>query len=261
MKHVEPKIYFIGSTQINTIEVDSFLHDIGASNFKSDAETDEEYLLELAGRACYRSFEPGLNKNVTKVREGNESYLQNVAKQLHGSVFAHASVNFILHDVSRVFTHELVRHAIGSAFSQESLRFVRLDDIKFWKPSVFTKDQYVSERCDEVVQYLENVQKELADYFDLDNPTKPFHEKKEITSAMRRLAPEGLGTTIVWSCNFRTLRHVIEMRTDPGAEEEIRLVFGKVAEIVKSKYPAAFGDYEIEIVKGLPHYKTVNRKI
>ena len=261
MKHVEPKIYFIGSTQINDIEIDSFLHDIGADNFKSDAETDEEYLLEIAGRSCYRSFEPGLNKNVTKTREGNNQYLQNVVKQLHGSVFAHAYVNFIFHDVSRIFTHELVRHAIGSAFSQESLRFVRLDDIKFWKPSVFNNDEFASQKCDEVVQYLENVQKELAVHFDLDNPEVPFHEKKEITSAMRRLAPEGLGTTIVWSCNFRTLRHVIEMRTDPAAEEEIRLVFGKVADIIISKYPAAFGDYTVEMVKGLPHYKTVNRKI
>lgn len=261
MREVTPKVYFIGSTQINTIEVDSFLHDIGASNFKSDAETDEEYLLELAGRACYRSFEPGLNKNVTKVREGNESYLQNVAKQLHGSVFAHASVNFILHDVSRVFTHELVRHAIGSAFSQESLRFVRLDDIKFWTPSVFANDEHASKMCKEVVEYLEGVQKNLADHFDLDNPSVQFHEKKKITSAMRRLAPEGLGTTIVWSCNFRTLRHVIEMRTDPSAEEEIRLVFGIIADQVISKYPAAFGDYTKEIVDGLPWYKTVNRKI
>ena len=34
-------------------------------------------------------------------------------------------------NVSRVFTHELVRHRAGSAFSQESLRYVRLTDIGF----------------------------------------------------------------------------------------------------------------------------------
>ena len=58
----------------------------------------------------------------------------------------------------------------------------------------------------------------------------PFSVKKEVTSALRRLAPIGLSTDIVWTANVRTLRHVIEMRTAPGAEEELRLVFGLVAE-------------------------------
>jgi len=37
-----------------------------------------------------------------------------------------------------------------------------------------------------------------------------------------------VSTTIGWSCNVRALRHVIEMRTDPHAEEEIRVLFAKV---------------------------------
>ena len=41
----------------------------------------------------------------------------------------------------------------------------------------------------------------------------PFHVKKEVTSALRRLAPIGLSTDIIWTANARTLRHVIEMRT------------------------------------------------
>ena len=57
----------------------------------------------------------------------------------------------------------------------------------------------------------------------------PFHVKKEVTSALRRLAPIGLSTDIIWTANARTLRHVIEMRTAEGAEEELRLVFDKVA--------------------------------
>ena len=33
-----------------------------------------------------------------------------------------------------MFTHELVRHRVGTSISQESLRFVRLDDLPFWFP-------------------------------------------------------------------------------------------------------------------------------
>ena len=78
---------------------------------------------------------------------------------------------------------------------------------------------------------------------------------------MRRFLPEGLSTTIGWSANIRTIRWVIEVRTNPGAEEEIRLVFGKIAEVVIKRYPNLFGDYESEIVDGLPWYKTNNRKV
>lgn len=78
---------------------------------------------------------------------------------------------------------------------------------------------------------------------------------------MRRIAPDGLATTIGWSANPRILRHVIEMRTDPSAEEEIRLVFGKIAECVRGRYPHLFDDYEVETVDGMPWYKTRNAKV
>ena len=78
---------------------------------------------------------------------------------------------------------------------------------------------------------------------------------------MRRIAPIGLATNIGWSCNMRTLRHVIEMRTDPGAEEEIRIVFSKVADIAIERWPNLFADYEVDIINDLPSYKTVNKKV
>ncbi len=68
----------------------------------------------------------------------------------------------------------------------------------------------------------------------------PFAIKKEITSALRRLAPIGLSTDILWTANVRTLRHVIEMRTAPGAEEELRTVFNLIAETMKAEAPNLF---------------------
>lgn len=50
---------------------------------------------------------------------------------------------------------------------------------------------------------------------------------------------------MVWSANIRTLRHVIETRTADGAEEEIRLVFGQVARIMRDEVAALFGDFEV----------------
>jgi len=41
----------------------------------------------------------------------------------------------------------------------------------------------------------------------------------------------------------RTLRHVIEMRTDPGAEEELRLVFDEIARMMQAEAPGLFQDF------------------
>ena len=77
----------------------------------------------------------------------------------------------------------------------------------------------------------------------IDEEGVPFHVKKEVTSALRRLAPIGLSTDIIWTANARTLRHVIEMRTAEGAEEELRLVFDKVARIMQAEAPGLFQDF------------------
>jgi thymidylate synthase (FAD) len=62
----------------------------------------------------------------------------------------------------------------------------------------------------------------------------------------------------VWTANVRTLRHVIEMRTDPGAEEELRLVFDLIAQRMKDEAPNLFADFErLEDGTWKPRYRKV----
>lgn len=262
MKEVKPKVFFVASTQLDFCGVQAYLEHIGVPNWRKEQKghsSDSELLIEIMGRLCYRSFAPGMNPNVKKVREGNQGYLKNIIKSGHGSVLEHSSVSFIFADVSRVFTHELVRHRVGTAMSQESLRFVRLQDLSFWSPRCLTDNKEANELVEEIVGILENTQKDLADILDLDN--MDFGRKKQLTSAMRRVAPIGLATTIGWSANFRTLRHVIEMRTSPHAEEEIRFVFDNVAEICYINWPNIFQDFTYELVDGYRHWKPETSKI
>ena len=261
MKIVEPKVFWVGETKIRDQELEKYLEWVGAPGWVSDATTDSEKIIEVAGRLCYRSFAPGLNKNVTKIREHNKDYLAHILKVGHGSVLEHAFLNFIFVYVSRVFTHELVRHRAGTAISQESLRLVRLDDLSFWAPTVIKEDQEMMTIFMKSGEAMEALQKKMAELKKLDDPNMKFDHKKKITSAMRRLAPDGIATSIFWSANPRTIRHCIEMRTDPGAEEEIRLVFGMVGEIMQKNFPNLFADYTIEMIDGLPWYKTEHRKV
>ncbi|MDA2922342.1 FAD-dependent thymidylate synthase [Patescibacteria group bacterium AH-259-L07] len=261
MHQVEPKVFLVGETRIIKQGLTDYLEHIGVPEWRSDASTDAERLIEVMGRLCYRSFKPGLNPNVKKIREHNKDYLANILKVKHGSVIEHPVINFIFADVSRVFTHELVRHRPGVAISQESLRFVRLDDLGQWLPLAIREDTHAVEIFVKTFEKLERLQLELAEHFQLDRPGVPFHKKKTITSAMRRIAPIGLATTIGWSANIRTIRWILEMRTHPSAEEEIRFVFGKVGEIVLERYSHLFGDFTVEIADGLPHYKPAHRKV
>ena len=254
----EPKVFLVGETGWNVHGIRAYLDHLG-TDWTPGPLSDSEILIELMGRLCYRSFEPGLNKNVKKIREDSADYLKNIIKVKHGSVLEHASFNFIFADVSRVFTHELVRHRVGTAISQESLRFVRLEEIDGWIPSVIREDTYALELFRSTFEGLGDLQKALAEMLHVDSI--PFSEKKKITSAMRRLAPLGLPTSIGWTANVRTLRWLLEMRTHPSAEEEIRLVFGEVGRIMKERCPVLFGDYEVEGVDGLDWYKTESGKV
>jgi thymidylate synthase (FAD) len=260
VEFTEPKVFLVGETRVIEDGLSAYLAHLGVPEWETDAPSDAERLCEVFGRLCYRSFGPGLNPNVTRVREGNARYLEHIAEVGHGSVFEHAVVNFIFADVSRVFTHELVRHRAGSAFSQESLRFVRLDKLSAYVPTHIRENEEGAEIFVKTYEQLEELQQRLAELYRLDDE-KSFDRKKKLTSAFRRMAPIGVATTIGWSCNFRALRHVIERRTDPAAEEEIRLVFGKVFDLMRGRYPNLFADYEVEMVDDLPWVRTPHGKV
>jgi thymidylate synthase ThyX len=158
-------------------------------------------------------------------------------------------------------THELVRHRAGMAFSQQSLRYIRLDELCFWIPDIIADNSEAMKVFEEVIAKCEWGQKELARIYDIEN-MKNFNAKKQLTSAFRRIAPIGLGTGITTTFNVRSLRWVIQMRTSIHAEVEIRKVFCEVYKVVKEKYPYLFQDFEeVDTEDGLFEAKPSNSKV
>ncbi|GAB2977629.1 FAD-dependent thymidylate synthase [Streptomyces pseudoechinosporeus] len=261
MHRVEPQVRLIARPQLDYEEVAGYLAEVGGENWLERVDRgeldDAQNLAEFAGRVCYRSWEPGLNPNVTRIRTDQDESLRNILSSAHGSVLEHVNFTFVVHHVSRVVTHELVRHRAGAAVSQESLRFVRSDDLPFWFPQWAEEDGELMERATALLEQMEEFQHWMADHFHLDEPGVPFGEKKAKTSFMHRFAPEGVATGLAWTANVRTLRHVIENRTASGAEEEIRLLFGKVGELMVKEAPALFGDYEVQDGAWVPGWRKV----
>lgn len=260
MKFTEPKVRLIAMPNIEWAALSDYLTSVGvnthidhsytedepwfSNRFWDQQGSDAQMLVEVGGKMCYRSWEPGLNPNVTRVRTDQEEYLENILKSGHGSVLEHANFTFILSNVSRVLTHELIRHRAGTAVSQESMRYVRLTDIPMWIPKWVREDDFAMSLIVPFIRSAEDLLSDLSEHWGVHNKTMPFHKKKVITSFLRRLVPGGHTTDLVWTCNVRALRHIIELRTAPGAEEEIRLVFGDIARIMKMQCPVLFGDFE-----------------
>lgn len=244
---VEPSVIKVAETRIDEHAVRELLKCYDAADWlkktKRHKRSDSEFLTELAGRVCYRSFGLGLNPNITKVREDPSDYLRNIVRSRHGSVLEHSSVTFAFLNVSRVFTHELVRHRAGTAISQESMRYVRPVDLKLWLPQDLRP---VSRDFVAIVEEIRKGYRKLEAHFPWDEMN--FEEKKRVTSALRRILPNGLATNVIWTANHRTIRWVIEMRTDPSAEIEIREVFGSVAQICVRDYPLLYGDFAKKVL-------------
>jgi thymidylate synthase (FAD) len=262
MKSVQPEVFLVARPDLDYDALAAYLREVGGERWLAKLDNgdinDAQSLAEFAGRLCYRSWEPGLNPNVTRVRAGQDNYLQNsILANQHGSVLEHVSFSFVLHNVSRVLTHEIVRHRPGTAVSQESLRFVRLADIPFWFPEWARADDELMKRSTALLEQMEEFQRWMAGHFGLDTDGVRFEEKKHKTSFMRRFAPDGVATGLLWTANIRTLRHTIEARTDTGAEEEIRLVFGKIGELMLAEAPALFGDYTVTDGAWIPRWRKV----
>ena len=268
MTKVEPRVYLIASPKLHEEEILRWLADIGVESprkvLKRMPANDAQRLVELAARRCYKSFEPALNANVKKIREDSGDYAKNILKSGHGSVLEHANFTFAFEFVSRVFTHELVRHRAGAAYSQESLRYVRLDRLGMMVPHVIAENQEALELFHDTVNQLEEVQRRLVEIFyeDMEGENAKFERKKLLQSAFRRLAPEGLATGIVATFNARALRHIITMRTSVFAEEEIRVAIGQVAEIAVTEWPLLFQDFDRVMVNGsVPEWRPVYGKV
>ena len=256
-KNVEIGIFFIAKTAIDRHEVEKWMTHVGADKFDPnfDEKTDAELLIELAGRRCYMSFQPGLNPNVTKIRADIVEYIDNILKSGHGSVLEHATYTFAIEGVSRVFTGEMNRHRAGFAISEGSMRYIRFENIPWWMPpsmrvlpgdseelankkmrtqSVVTEAFKDAEHRYNQIQYI--WKEELSE-------TSKFHGKKQVTSMMRRIIPMGVATGGIWTGNIRALRHVLTMRTTSAAEEEICYVFSNIMKRIKDMEPTLFGDF------------------
>ncbi len=184
-----------------------------------------EKVIEEAGRTCYQSL-----SRITE--NSSDSFIQAAVRRGHESILEHASAVFRISGASRSFTHQLVRHRIAG-FSQQSQRYVDEKDFSFIVPPKIAENS-------EALEIYRNFMKEAAQAYGR------LREKGILKEDARFVLPNALESQIVFSCNFRELRHVFSLRLEPGAQWEIRRVCMEMLKIMQKEAPAVFGDFIID---------------
>ena len=265
------RVFRIAETRVNKEAVEAWLKDLGADEFLEelpghyDVVSEPALLVALAAKQCYMAFQPSLNPNLTKVRKDMVDYLDNVLKQKHGSVLEHAVFTYAINGCSRVFTGENNRHRAGVGISERSMRYVRYESIPYWVPPCFRDapgDEYATlvkkELSRDIMQQQfmgqEAAMAEFANIWKQELAGTNFHTKKVLTSAFRRVIGMGVATGGVWSLNVRALRHIIALRTDEGAEEEIVDVYRQIGKDMIAHVPELFGDFNDQNGALVPAY-------
>lgn len=104
---------------------------------------------------------------------------------------------FLLKNVTRAFTHQLVRTRIGVAYVQQSMRFAELDLVKVLATREIPDN--------ELPTYELAVRHAVASYHGLVRRGVP-------RQAARGLLPTNVLTHVFWSVNLRTLQTVMQQR-------------------------------------------------
>lgn len=224
----EPSVHLIAETKINNEQLAKWLEERGFV-FQTDAPSHPDALAENGGRLCYLSYNPDRRRH-TGVGQ-NERYLNRTVREMgHGSITEHASFTFLIDHVSRNLTHELVRHRVGTAFSQASTRYIdHLESYLGW---------YVPPEIaaipDLFARWLDNVASVAKLYQDsFDRLSALGMEKKRARSIARHALLGSAGTAIQFTVNVRELNHIFGLRGAAGADDEIRRLAVKMWEKVK----------------------------
>lgn len=212
-------------------------------------DTDNELLVELAGRKCYNSF------GAKAGRRENDAYLARLhggaGAMPHASVFYHAKMSFFFAGISRRMSHELIRHYVGAdrteegCPSQESTRYTH-------HPGRFTVHPRIvdDERGREVYRaaceasyghYLQFIEAQVDAYREAHDGRGPRGmARKRIYEAAAQLLPGGAETSMVWTTNPMALAKMFVERCYDAADLEFQRFARRLRAVCHERWPNLF---------------------
>ena len=178
---------------------------------------DPEKTIARCARTCYDSQ--------CKDLEGERKMIKAIIKSGHESCVEHATATFEISDVSRVVTHEIVRHRIGFSFSQRSQRYVDENQPQYVVPEEIAENEAANKI------FIEQMSSAWQAYKTLQQ----LGLKNEMA---RYVLPNATCSKICVSATFRAWRNFLKLRLSKRAQHEIRdlanIILDKLIEIAPS---------------------------
>ncbi|WP_018249374.1 FAD-dependent thymidylate synthase [Orenia marismortui] len=187
-----------------------------------------------SARLCYSSAGADqLLENMSQ--EDVDRLLGIILSNGHFSTLEHINFTFAIEGISRVTSHQLVRHRIAS-YSQQSQRYVReRGQFDYIIPKKLEDDKELVEIFKENMEQQQKMYDELTDKL-----VKKGYNEKEAIEAARYVLPNATETKIVVTMNARTLLHFFELRCCDRAQQEIRDMAREMLRQVREVAPIIF---------------------
>jgi thymidylate synthase (FAD) len=232
----DPKIHVLARPSF-TDEFESFLQEEG-QEWKGSTSRPAERLVEFAGRICYMAF------GARQSTKSNSEYIQNLVRQGHESVLEHVVWTFLLTNVSRAFTHQLVRHRIGFSFSQLSQQYHDESEAQLLIPEGLDEFPKAADAWRAATESAMSAYKAIL--LDL-LPQKVSKEAlRAIRTAARSVLPNATDTKIVVTANARAIRHFLNVRGAIEGDIEMRRVSQLIYFMVLNDAPALVQDFKCQ---------------
>jgi thymidylate synthase (FAD) len=217
--------------------------------------TDNECLVELAGRKCYDSF--GLKAG----RKSNAEYIAHTQEMdpPHASILYHAKMSFFFAGISRRVSHELIRNYVGADRSeegnpsQESTRFTHHYGY-FVLPPRYLEADCAPETGDThqrqtrfrnamklaYEHYLQMVGFEVEMYEQKHGEPPKAMVRKRIYEAASSFLPHQAETSFIWTTNPAAIAKLVKERAGEAADLEMQRFAKKLRRICVERWPNLF---------------------
>jgi thymidylate synthase (FAD) len=202
-----------------------------------DHATPAELLIEYCGRLCYLSF------GTRQSPKSNRQYITHLIKEGHESVLEHANWTFLATNVTRSFSHQLVRHRIGFSYSQLSQQYVDQNMVDLVDPELSDLDPIIAQEWNDIKKRTLRLYSALLNVN--DNPSK--EARRQAHSMARLVLPNAITTMISFTANARSLRHFLKLRGGIVGDHEMRRFSASLLEILLKEAPSVFQDFEVTL--------------
>ncbi|MGE4589725.1 MAG: FAD-dependent thymidylate synthase [Acidaminococcaceae bacterium] len=186
---------------------------------------EPEKTVAMSARLCYSPIGAAqLEEKITD--EQAAKLVRKLVEMGHFSTLEHVTFTFAIEGVSRVLTHQLVRHRIAS-YSQQSQRYVKEHDFETILPLSIAARPAEREKFEKLMSEIRNL---YTEWTEMGIPAEDA----------RYILPNAAETKIVVTMNVRSLYNFFRLRCCTRAQWEIRALAEKMLAEVKEVAPVLF---------------------